>query len=297
MSSKNVDLLIATLIAVINIAWTQVPYHFLLVDIVFALPLIFLLPGYTLTQVLFRGRLSTLSPQVASDLVSRPHLKVGRPIGGADQLVLSLGLSLALDVLVGFALNIFPMGLQRLSWTLSLGLLTTIFTLLAVLLRRSGGMMKVSKTPKVRISAYEGILLFAAILVVVLAIWISMLRPIQPQPSFTQFWMLPANPAGQSCAVSIGLQNFESTSVAYRIVMKVNDVQTTTWSSIVLVPQGKWVRSVSVGSGAAGNQYIEAQLFRVDKPGVVYRNVHLTFHDAPNKENRPHQQQCILGTA
>ncbi len=55
---------------------------------------------------------------------------------GIDQLVLSLGLSLAVDVLVGFTLNVFPSGLQAQSWALSLGLFTTLFALLAVFLRR-----------------------------------------------------------------------------------------------------------------------------------------------------------------
>ncbi len=52
MRIKNSDLIAAISIAALNMVWTQIPHRPLLVGIIFALPLTFILPGYTLTQVL-----------------------------------------------------------------------------------------------------------------------------------------------------------------------------------------------------------------------------------------------------
>src|SRR6266568_2086155 len=133
MRIKTPGLIGAIFFAAINVGWVQLPPgRPLVIGIIFGLPLVFVLPGYTLTQALFRRR----SPQLTSNLILRPSLKIGQPISAVDHIILILGLSLAIDVLVGFLLNVFPVGLQAQSWTMSLGLVTTVFALLAIYLRR-----------------------------------------------------------------------------------------------------------------------------------------------------------------
>ncbi len=266
MRVKNLDLIAAILLVAINVGWTQLPNRPLVIGIILALPLTFVLPGYTLTQTLFRGRSPDQSLDSSNNLVLRPSLKIGQPVGGADQIILSLGLSMAIDVLVGFALNVFPIGLQALSWTLSLGLITTVFALLAAFLRRRD-IVTIERVSRPRITIYDCILFGLAILIATAAVWFSIIRPLEPQP--------------------------KSDSVTYRVVMMVNGSQAGMWSSIVLAPQEKWSRSVPVKPGAASSLYIEAQLYRADKPGTVYRNVHLTLHSSKNELA---QQQCTLGT-
>src|SRR5712692_6614688 len=134
MRLKNVDLVVAMFFVVINVSWIQFPNRPLVIGIILALPLIFILPGYTLTQILFRKRSPV--PDYSSNLILRPILKIEQPIDAVDHIILSLGLSMAIDVVVGFGLNVLPIGLQALSWTLSLGLITTVFALLAAFLRR-----------------------------------------------------------------------------------------------------------------------------------------------------------------
>src|SRR5438270_522643 len=48
MRLKNLDLIIAMLIAVINVGWALLPNRSFVVSLILALPLVFLLPGYTL---------------------------------------------------------------------------------------------------------------------------------------------------------------------------------------------------------------------------------------------------------
>ncbi len=322
MRIKNRDLVVAISIAALNMIWTQIPHRPLLVGIIFALPLTFILPGYTLTQVLTSKR-SAAQTLDAHSSMPRSGLKKGRSVDGIDQLVLTLGLSLAVDVLVGFALNVFPSGLQAQSWALALGLFTTLFALLAVFLRRRhtvqvasvpgpritlrkvrlvadpSAPVQVTNVPGPRITIFDALLVGLVLLVATTAIWSAIIRPLEPQSSFTQLWMLQANQASKSCAVSIGVQSFESTPVTYQVVVLVNSTQIGSWASIVLAPRKEWLQSVQVIpnlSHSMSSMSIEAQLYRVDKSNTVYRNVHLTFYIAAGSKNGPVQQQCTLGT-
>src|SRR5436305_14171905 len=102
MRIKNRDLITAILVVVINVAWIQIPNRPVIAGIIFALPLIFILPGYMLTQTLFRKRSPGQSLDSSSNLIARPSLNIEQPVGRADQIVLILALSLPTDVLLGF---------------------------------------------------------------------------------------------------------------------------------------------------------------------------------------------------
>ncbi len=272
MRVKNLDLIVGICVVGINVAWTQVPNHLVVLGIILVLPLTFLIPGYTLTQILFRGRLSAQSYTSYRELILQSGSKLRQPVGIIDQIVLSLGLSLAIDVLVGFGLNILPIGLQASSWALALGLLTAVFTLIAAFLRQKNTARSAS-TPRVHVTINHGMLLGMAIVVTIASVWLAVIRPLNPQPSFTQLWMLPAKNNG--CSVTIGVQNFETTSVTYRVEMTINNTHTNSWTSILLSPQQKWSQPVAVTPGKVSSLYIQTLLYRTDKPGTVYRNAHI----------------------
>src|SRR5579864_9288271 len=106
MNLKNLDLIVTMIITTTNVIWALLPYHTPIVGIILALPLLFVLPGYTLTEALFHQR----------------------SLEASHRLILGLGLSLAIDILGGFVLNVLPVGLQGISWSVFLGLLVTIFS-------------------------------------------------------------------------------------------------------------------------------------------------------------------------
>lgn len=295
MRFKNLDLIITMGLVLLNVIWTQVPNRPLIPELLFALPLTFFLSGYALTQTLFRRRAPEQTQSLANDLINPPDLKLGHPIGNTDQILLSFGLSMAIDVLVGFGLNLLPIGLQALSWVLSLGLITTVCVVVAILLRHKD-IPRTATTSRVRITLQDYLLFGLAILVVVSAVWSSIARPTQSQPGFTQFWILPANQDSKTCTVSIGAQSFETTSETYSIVMTVNKAQMSTWSSIVLTPQQRWVQSVPIKPTAATGLYIEGQLYRSENPGKTYRDVHLTLYVSSVNNNGHLLQQCLVGT-
>ncbi len=259
MRLKNLDLIVAVTIAGLNVVWALLPSHVPVIGIMLALPLIFVLPGYTLTQALFHKR----------------------SLGVPARLLFSLGLSVAIDILGGLILNLLPAGLHRISWAVLLGLLTAVFSLPVAYLRRAAPVSGV-RLPGLRFTISSSVLFGLAIVVVALSIAYDAIGVAQQtHPSFTQLWMLPTVQSGKSCAVRLGLRSFESTSVTYRVTMTIEKAQAATWPSVVLAPQGEWDRLVPIPPKITDNVFVEAQLYRVDNPQTVYREVNLTLHSCP----------------
>src|SRR6266581_2234099 len=94
MRRKNRDLMVTAIIASLNIIWTLLPNRPIVIGVILTMPLVFFLPGYILTEALFSKR----------TLIASHHL------------VLSLALSMAIDIIGGLILNVLPIGLQTLSW-------------------------------------------------------------------------------------------------------------------------------------------------------------------------------------
>jgi uncharacterized membrane protein len=259
MYRKYLDLTMAVTVALLNALWVLLHSGILVVGIILALPLVLVLPGYTLSEVLFRKR--SLNPP--------------------ERLVLSLGLSLAIDILSGLFLNLLPVGLQAASWATLLGLLTIFFSLLAAYLRRGvPGSGSGARPLQFHLSVYQGILFGLAISVAILSFAYAAFGVAQqPYPGFTQFWMLPEAQAGKSCVVRLGVRSFESTPVTFHLAITANGEHLSELPPFSLAPQKEWNRLVTVAPMATAEIYVEAQLYRLDKPGAVYREVHLTFNN------------------
>src|SRR5258708_6038085 len=135
MRLKNLDLIVTVTIAATNVIWALLPNRTPVIGIILALPLVFVLPGYALTEALFHKR----------------------SLDASRRLLFSLGLSLEIAVVSGLILNLLPVGLQAVSWAALLGLLTVVFSLLAAYLRR-GTLVNVTQTSRFRITFYQGIL-------------------------------------------------------------------------------------------------------------------------------------------
>src|SRR4051812_25593320 len=89
------------------IGWVFVPWHVPVLSVLLALPLLFLLPGYALMSLMFQTQ----------------------PLDVMYRLLVSVGISLVIDILVGMLLHLFAFGLHSSSWSFALGGLTLVFTL------------------------------------------------------------------------------------------------------------------------------------------------------------------------
>src|SRR5947199_10727937 len=134
---RNADLIGAICFALLGIAWALLSNRPLLVGVLLAIPLVFILPGYTLTRAFFRRQPGDPLSASSNGLILQPRLKIGQPFGAVDLKVFSLGLSLVIDVVTALPLNLIPVGLQWHSWTFSLGLVTLMFALLAYMRDKS----------------------------------------------------------------------------------------------------------------------------------------------------------------
>ncbi len=265
MYPKNSDVFVALGVVMLNVLWMLLPYHIFGVGVVLALPIVFFVPGYMLIEILAHKRgLSVIY-----------------------RLTLSLGLSLALDILGGFLLNMLPIGLRTQSWVVLLSCLTLVFALTLVYLRKDSVQVVVQADRKylsyaprsmIRFSMRATTVLSLAFVLIVLSLFYAT-RGVAEQPhlSFTQLWMLPPSQEGQNCTVRIGIHSFENASVRYHAMMTVNSVQTTSWLAIVLAPDELWERSVVVPYTPAKSVLVEVRLYRDDKPASIYRKVNVTL--------------------
>lgn len=272
MRLKNSDLLVTIGIAALNVVWALLPTHIPVVGIVLALPMIFFIPGYTLTEILGHKRvLDTL-----------------------HRILLSLGLSIALDIISGFLLNVLPLGLRTLSWVLLLGCLTLLLTLIVLYLRR--GVTRtapIMQAPRIYfILRGSAVFSLAIILVVVTLIYATNGVTKQPHSGFTQLWMLPPTQASQNCVVHLGVRSFEVAPVSYHAVLSVNAVREVVWPSITLAPNQTWEQPILVPAVAPHPVAIDVKLYKGNSSTSVYRQVHVTLHFM-SKNKASNVYQCM----
>ena len=279
MYRKNLDLVATVSIAIVDILLTLLPVHVKIMQLLIALPLVFFVPGYLITEALFQKRQTALRLQTASFLSPG----VPRPLDIWEYITYGIGLSIAIDIVGGFLLNLIPIGLVTVSWTALLGMLAIVFSLVVAtqrFYRRRWDVGSTSQVLRIRLSLMQVSLFGAAGVIVVLAVLFSInSAQQQPYPGFTQFWMTPVRQ--NSCKVQLGIRNFEGTSMTYRVNMEVNGTTLKTWIPIVLDAQQQWSQLVPItlpSTKLTKNVEVEALLYRIDradKASVVYRQVHM----------------------
>lgn len=256
MRTKNIDLMVAVIIAMSNGLCLFLPLHVPIACLILAMPLIFILPGYTLIEVLFHKR----------------------TFETVEHVLFSLAVSMAIDVVGGLSFNLFSLRLEPASWVVFLALLTIGFSFIASMMRR--GIIRASaRLPMIHCSPGGYLLFILAGTIVLLSMLFSAIGAMrQPYPGFTQLWMLPSTHTSEGCAVKLGVDSFENTAVTYRIVVTINGAQLDTWLPVTLAPRKTWNQVVPVAMHVDGAVLVEARLYRLDKPASVYRRVHLTLH-------------------
>src|SRR5437588_9177650 len=101
MHRRYLDLVGAICFVVAGMVWVLLPIRPLLIGVLLAVPLVFFLPGYTLTQALFPRRVADIPSASSQSLMLQQRLKISRPFSAVDYMVLSLCLSLVIDIVTG----------------------------------------------------------------------------------------------------------------------------------------------------------------------------------------------------
>src|SRR5438874_1333922 len=98
MRLKNFDLIGVILLVIINVGWTQLPGRPLIIRILLAVTFILVFPGYHVHS----GPVFRQTPGSFCYPILPPSLKIGEPISAGDHIILTLGLSMTIDVIIGF---------------------------------------------------------------------------------------------------------------------------------------------------------------------------------------------------
>lgn len=255
MRRNNLDLWVVSLLALVAMATGWAGIEQPVVRLLVGLPLALVLPGYTCMRTLFRR---TLAP--------------------AEQIVLSLGLSLALTVVAGLFLNYTVWGLNPMSWTMVLGLLTLLFSAL--------GIWQVQEAPTESEAARTRIeprhlMGFGLTVVLVVAAFLVARNGVaqQPEPRFTQLWLLPET--AQQGTVRVGVRNLEATPTTYRLQLADATSVLQSWPELNLAANQSWDTTLALPSNLRATQTLTATLYRLDQPLVVYRYVVLAPSQTP----------------
>ncbi len=249
MYRSSNDLLLVSLIASLAAlsAWLGLTWP--PVQAVFGLCLVLFAPGYALTAAFFPPR----------------------TLGFAERLLFTVALSLISTMLGSLALYWLQVPLRPVTWALLLAAITYYGSLLAWLRRR----FIQSAAPALNLSLPQAGILGLAGLAVVAAVSLARVPSgTTGLEGYTVLWILPTNvvdPPG----VRIGITSMEFTPARYRLLVTVDGRPMREWDAISLGPGEKWEAVVPLSAQTAGPGKIEATLYRLDNPNVVYRQVSL----------------------
>jgi len=190
----------------------------------------------------------------------------------SDRVVLTLGSSIALAILGGLLLNFTSWGLERKSWAALLAAVTLVAAGVAVAQRERAG--PPARLLSSRWSAGPLLVLALAALIAVAAVGISRQGALRAQSGerFTQLWMLPS-PGKQ--ALQIGLANREGAAERYRLVVRAAGRPLATFGEVDVAAGDRWEQRVQLPAALPPHTRVQADLYRADRPGMVYR--HVTF--------------------
>ena len=229
--------------------------------IVIGLLVVFYLPGFALSKAMFPAKSLSIS----------------------ERLLLSLGLSLTIVVLGGFLLNWLPGGLQTITWSIML-ILTILGASLVSLVRKSTEKsINLGNCNDLRMiirgaSVSQVVLLGLAFLVIIGAIWVARTGAIQQKyTNFTQLWMLPNDSIAPN-TIRLGVNSMEQSEISFKLLLKSGKGIVFESYLIELKPGEKWEKIVQIPTQLPNVGLIEADLFRLDEPDVIYRMVKL-WHD------------------
>jgi uncharacterized membrane protein len=252
LKRPNFDLVIVAAVTLVTmlLALTQIDLG--IIRALLAVLFVCVLPGYAIMAAAF--------PQ--------------RPLN-VETVVYTLGISLSVAVLVGLLLNYTATGLTTVAWAILLGTITLSASLIALLNRRQVALPNLAQS--IPQFSRRSLIIFGitALLLIVAFRFTSIGAESHAMGQFTQLWMTPA----EQQQANVGIRNHESTAVGYKLRVVVGDTVIQEWPSITLDPDSEWTGQLTLPTGTTGGnstQMVEAQLYRLDAPDIVYRHVSLS---------------------
>lgn len=235
----------------IAVAMGIVPVSNVAVRALCTLPLVLVLPGYTLVEAVFP--VNTLE--------------------GIERLLFSLGISIAVAIVCGLVLNWTPWGLQATAWAISLGGVTLGAHTVAARRRAGAACAARQSHIQIQLDARPWILFGVAVAIAAGAIVVARAGAARQQsPGFTQLWMVPSGTTDRPAA-RLGVRDMETRVERVRLRITLGRRVVREWPLLTLHPGGTWETALALPTTWSSATPVEAKLYRSDDPTVVYSRV------------------------
>jgi uncharacterized membrane protein len=259
MKSGRTDLAATAALAVVSaLVVIGVPGAHLL-RTMFAVLLVVVLPGYSLTAALFAG------------------LRIDWP----RRVLLTFGLGLSVSIVVALVLNLFPSGLRSWTWALALLIATCSGCAIAAARRRRRGPVNPAvptfSFPRVRLRD----LCVALVALVVFGGAVAFARtPLAAKNAqgYSAVWLLPGA-GGTTTRVRVGVTSAEQQARSYRLVLRIGS-KIVYRRKLALAPGGNFATVVKLGGRQPRGAKLVASLYLRDRPNSIYRLARLSLSRA-----------------
>jgi hypothetical protein len=250
MPRNSNDLLVVSALACLAGLSAWLGWAWPLWQALLGVPLVLFVPGYALTAALFAPR----------------------ALGVPERVLFSVASSLVITMLGSLVLYGLRVELRPVTWALFLAAITLGASLVAWRRRKVAEPAPLT----LNVSLVQGGTLGLAGLAVVAAVALARI-PSGPAglEGYTLLWILP-NDATQAPGVRLGVSSMEFTPTQYGLVVTLDGRAAYEWAAINLRPGEKWDEFLAWPSQGSGPGRVEATLYRLDNPQVVYRRVTLS---------------------
>ncbi len=258
-------------------------------------------------DLIFVGSLSLLCALVATSGLDLPILRViaGLPLvlilpglairlaifpkkifGMAEQILIVIGTSIMLAACLGVILSALGMRLDTKSWSIFLSLITLITCLVAAYRRQRLG---VESPLNFTVNLHWGQLLFLGFagLILIGAFSFRWLPPdgLKTDQGYTIFWIRPDE--AKPNLIHLGVNSNEFSSKVFRVSLLADGQALQEWQDITLAPGEKWETTYELTEQQLSTARVEAQLYKLDDPQSVYRQVWLAPKSIQESSNAP----------
>jgi hypothetical protein len=134
---------------------------------------------------------------------------------------------------------------------------------------------QLSRTNLERVSPWRVVMYSLSAMLVTLSIGMALLpAPQDAYQGYTLFWMSP-RVSGTSSQIELGVQSMEFNQQSYRIELYDGEELVQIWDNVLLSPKQEWSVLLDREDFRTGIGPLEAHLYRVDQPDILYRQVRL----------------------
>lgn len=271
------DIILIVVLTLLTAVFVLIPpLNKTLIRTILGLVLVLFIPGYSLIIALF--------PKWGD-------------LDGIERTAFSFGLSIAVAVLMGLALDYTPWGFRQDPVLISITVFTMAMCFIAFVRRKQlpekerffvpfGGFVKNIRGPFKIESRTDKILTIFLIISILVAISTTTFLLVNPKQNekFTEFYILgpngtasdyPSNlTTGQQGSVIIGVVNHEYATKNYQLVVTLGN-QTIKNETITLNSSQKMEIPFNFTAGSAGENKMEFSLYKLPDQDTVYRSLHL----------------------